>query len=157
MKLDKVDFQILDFLQENASLTAKEMAAKLNITATPIYERIRKLERSGIIMKYVALLDPEELGYKLTVFMNICLNTQTLEVRKNFINTITSLEEVVEFFHTSGQYDYIAKVRFPGVKEYREFLVNKVSIIPNVSDIDSQIVLEEIKHETKVILPKLEK
>ena len=157
MKLDKVDLQILDFLQENASLTAKEMAAKLNITATPIYERIRKLERSGIIMKYVALLDPEELGYKLTVFMNICLNTQTLEVRKNFIHAMTSLDEVVEFFHTSGQYDYIAKVRFPGVKEYREFLVNKVSIIPNVSDIDSQIVLEEIKHETKVILPKLDK
>ena len=157
MKLDKVDLQILDFLQENASLTAKEMAAKLNLTATPIYERMRKLEKSGIIMKYVALLDPEELGYKLTVFMNICLNTQTLEVRKNFIHAMTSLDEVVEFFHTSGQYDYIAKVRFPGVKEYREFLVNKVSIIPNVSDIDSQIVLEEIKHETKVILPKLDK
>jgi DNA-binding Lrp family transcriptional regulator len=149
--MDITDKKILEILQDNAMMTAKEMAQKLSLTTTPIYERIKKLQNAGIIKQYVALLDADLLGKSITVFMNITIKDQHSEKREEFVKQMEQLEAVMEFYHTSGSFDFLAKVKFSDIKSFRDFLVNDVSSIHNISDIDSQIVLEEIKYSTKLI------
>lgn len=150
--MDLIDLKILDFLQNNAKLTAKEIASKLNLTPTPIYERVKKMEKLGIIKKYVALLEPDLLSKSLVVFMNITVKAHDKQSRNEFIKSMSMLKDVTELYHTSGAYDFLVKVRFSNIKEYKEFLVNEVASIENIGDIDSQIVLEEIKSSTNIIL-----
>lgn len=150
--MDSVDIKILDFLQKDAKLTAKELASNLSLTPTPVYERIKKLEKSGIIKKYVAILDADKLNKSLIVFMNITIKEHDLKSRNLFLDQISKLDAVLEFYHTSGMYDFMVKVRFENIREYKEFLVNEISSIENISDIDSQIVLEELKSTTGIIL-----
>ena len=152
MKIDQTDLKILEFLQEDATLTAKELSAKLSLSSTPIYERMKKLEKHGIIKKYVALLDPDKLNKQLMVFINITIKEHSKSRRENFLKAILDLKDVVELYHTSGSHDFMAKVRFENIKDYRDFLVNKIAPIDNIGDIDSQIVLDEIKHTTKIQL-----
>lgn len=145
-----IDIKILEMLQTNSERTAKEMAAELSLTTTPVYERIKKLEKAGYIKKYVALLNTDLLNKNIIVFMNITIKDHHKEARDSFVQSMESLNEVTEFYHTSGSFDFVAKVRFSNIKEYRDFLVNQVAAIRNISDIDSQIVLEEIKYSTKI-------
>lgn len=150
--MDAIDIKILDMLQEDASKTVKDMAKELALTTTPVYERIKKMEKSGLIKQYVALLNTEMLNKNIIVFMNITIKEHYQEARDTFIENMQNLSEVTEFYYTSGSFDFLAKVRFSNIKEYRDFLVNKVTGIRGISDIDSQIVLEEIKYSTKVTL-----
>ena len=151
MKMDEIDIKILEKLQDNAMVTAKELAAELSLTTTPIYERIKKLQNSGIIKQYVALLDANIVGKSITVFINITIKDHHSDKRDEFVNQMEKLKSVVEFYHTSGSFDFLAKVRFSNIHEFRDFLVNELSSIHNISDIESQIVLEEIKYSTKII------
>jgi DNA-binding Lrp family transcriptional regulator len=150
--MDATDIKILDYLQSDATLTAKELASKLSLSPTPVYDRIRKLEKKGIIKQYVALLDAELLDKSLIVFLNLTIKEHQMEARTNLLRKLTELKDVTELYHTSGTYDFLAKVRFSNIKEYKDFLINQVASIENISDIESQIVLEEIKHSTKVNL-----
>lgn len=148
--MNAIDLKILDMLQEDSGKTAKEMAAELSLTTTPVYERIKKLEKAGFIKKYVALLNTDLLNKNIIVFMNITIKDHHKEARDEFVQSMEALDEVSEFYHTSGSFDFLAKVRFANIKDYRDFLVNEVAAIRNISDIDSQIVLEEIKYSTKI-------
>lgn len=150
--MDNFDKKILDFLQKNAKLTAKELSNSLSLSQTPIYERIKKLEKLGVIKSYVAILNADIVNKGLIVFMNITIKEHGHKSRKKFIDDISKLKDVSELYHTSGAYDFLAKVRFSSVKEYRDFLVNHIAIVENISDIDSQIVLEEIKASTYINL-----
>ena len=150
--MDEFDKKILDFLQKNAKLTAKELSKSLSLSQTPIYERIKKLEKLGVIKDYVAILNADIINKGLIVFMNITIKEHGHASRKKFIDDISRLKDVSELYHTSGSYDFLAKVRFSSVKEYRDFLVNYIAIVENISDIDSQIVLEEIKASTYINL-----
>jgi DNA-binding Lrp family transcriptional regulator len=150
--MDSTDKTILNILQENALMTAKELAEKLSITSSPIYGRIRKLQDAGIIKQYVALLDANLLNKSIIVFMNITIKDHHSDKRNEFVAQMEKLEAVMEFYHTSGSFDFLAKVRFSDIKSFRDFLVNDVASIYNISDIESQIVLEEIKYSTKIIL-----
>jgi len=150
--MNPIDIKILDMLQTNSSRTAKEMATELSLTTTPVYERVKKLEKAGYIKQYVALLNTDLLNKNIIVFMNMTIKDHHKEARDKFVKCMEELEEVSEFYYTSGSFDFLAKVRFATVQDYRDFLVNKVAAIRNINDIDSQIVLEEIKHTTKVAL-----
>ncbi|MEJ6617433.1 MAG: Lrp/AsnC family transcriptional regulator [Crocinitomicaceae bacterium] len=150
--MDDIDRKILEILQEDSMKTAKEMASKLSLTSTPIYERIKKLQSVGIIKKYVALLDADLLDKNLVVFMNITIKDHQAEKRNDFVKKMEALEAVREFYHTSGNFDFLVKVRFSTIKEYRDFLLNDVAQFRNIGNIDSQIVLEEIKYSTRIVL-----
>jgi DNA-binding Lrp family transcriptional regulator len=150
--MDDIDRKILEILQEDSMKTAKEMASKLSLTSTPIYERIKKLQSLGIIKKYVALLDADLLDKNLVVFMNINIKDHQAEKRNDFVKKMEALEAVREFYHTSGNFDFLVKVRFSTIKEYRDFLLNDVAQFRNIGNIDSQIVLEEIKYSTRIVL-----
>lgn len=148
--LDELDLKILKHLQIDAKLTAKDLGDKIALSQTPVYERIKKLERNGIIKKYVALLEPQKLNKSLVVFMNITIREHGIGSRDKAIQQITSLDEVSEFFHTSGQFDFVAKVRVSKVSDYKDFLVVKMASIDNIKNIESHIVLEEIKYSTSL-------
>jgi len=150
--MDQIDLKILELLQEDAKITAKDLSFRLSLSVTPIYERIRKLEKQGIIKRYVAILDPEMLDRGLVVFLNLTIKEHNPEARSRLLKQLTDLEEITELYHTSGTYDFVAKVRFANIKEYKEFLVNKVASIDNIADIESHIVLDEIKHSTQIHL-----
>ncbi|MDG1659347.1 MAG: Lrp/AsnC family transcriptional regulator [Crocinitomicaceae bacterium] len=150
--MNEIDKKILEILQENALITAKELGEKLSMTSSPIYGRVKKLQKTGIIKQYVALLDADLLGKSIIVFMNITIKDHHSDKRNEFVQQMEKLEPVVEFYHTSGSFDFLAKVRFSDIKSFRDFLVNEVASIHNISDIESQIVLEEIKYSTKIIL-----
>ncbi|MFT5513846.1 MAG: Lrp/AsnC family leucine-responsive transcriptional regulator, partial [Bacteroidia bacterium] len=141
INLDDIDKLILNFLQDDGKLTAKLLAEKIGLTQTPVYERIRKLERLGVIRKYVALINPESVSKELVIFMNLTLKDHGIGLRDRFLEKVSALPEVTELYHTSGVYDFLAKVRVRDVHEYKDFLVEKMGKIDNVKDVVSHVVL----------------
>ena len=143
--LDEIDLQILRTLQKNAKLTTKELAEKVNLTPTPVFERQRRLERKGYIRKYVAILDAERLNQGLLVFCKVKLKHINHEIADQFTHRIQRIPEVTECYNTSGQYDYLLKVRASDMKQYQEFVLNELGTIESVGSIESTFVMSEIK------------
>lgn len=143
--LDETDLQILRTLQKNAKLTTKELADAVHLTPTPVFERQKRLERQGYIKKYVAILDPDKLGLGLLVFCKVKLTQINHEIADAFVRRIMRIPEVTECYNTSGQYDYLLKVRAANMKQYQEFILNKLGEIENLSSIESTFVMSEIK------------
>lgn len=152
LRIDDIDRKILDFLQKDAKITAKQMADKLSLSQTPIYERVRKLENSGIIKSYVALIDPNLVNKSIVVLMNLTVKDHSRDARDLMVKQLKAMREISELFNTSGTYDFMAKGRFASIVEYRNFLVEKLTAVENVGDIDSHIVLEEIKNSTLIAI-----
>ncbi len=148
IKLDPADRAILKHLQTNALLTTKELSEKLNLTYTPVYERVRKLEKEGIIKKYVALIDREKIGKNLVAFCNVALKEHTRIIGEAFVNAILSFEEVTECYNISGEYDFMLKVVVNDMPQYQRFLMEKLGAINNIGSTHSIFVMSEIKHST---------
>ncbi len=147
VNLDETDLQILRTLQKNAKLTTKELADAVNLTPTPVFERQKRLEKRGYIRKYVAILDAEKLGQGLQVFCKVKLKQINREIAKSFTHRILRIPEVTECYNTSGAYDYLLKVRARDMKQYQEFIINKLGEIEDVGSIESTFVMSEIKQE----------
>ena len=143
--LDETDLQILKTLQKNAKLTTKELAEAVHLTPTPVFERQKRLERQGYIKKYVAILDPEKLNQGLLVFCKVKLKQINHEIADAFTRRIMRIPEVTECYNTSGSYDYLLKVRAADMKQYQEFVLNKLGEIEMLSSIESTFVMSEIK------------
>ena len=148
MILDKKDKQLLIFLQENSKKTNKELAAKLELSVTAVYERIRKLEREGVISKYVALTKPEKVDRSFTAFCQIKLVQHTKNNVTGFESQVTKLPEVLEVFHVSGEYDYILKVMVKDMNAYREFMLNKLTALEHIGSTQSTFVISPVKNTT---------
>ena len=144
-KLDNTDLQILRTLQKNAKLTTKELAEAVHLTPTPVFERQKRLERLGYIKKYVAVLDPEKLDQGLQVFCKVKLKQINHEIADAFVRRIMRIPEVTECYNTSGAYDYLLKVRARDMKQYQEFVLNKLGEIESLSSIESTFVMSEVK------------
>lgn len=144
--LDNVDLQILRALQENARLTTKELAAKVNLSTTPVFERLKRLEKSGFICKYVAVLDAEKLGRGFTVFCSVKLKQMNRTVARDFISVIKDIPQVAECYNVSGEYDYLLKIQAPDMKYYNEFIINVLGTIDSIGSILSSFVMAEIKN-----------
>ena len=143
--IDQTDLQILKTLQRNAKLTTKELADAVHLTPPPVFERQKRLERQGYIKKYVAVLDPEKLGQGLLVFCKVKLKQINHEIADTFTRRIMRIPEVTECYNTSGAYDYLLKVRARDMKQYQEFVLNKLGDIDSVGSIESTFVMSEIK------------
>ncbi len=151
-KLDLNDKEILRQLQNDALITTKKLATLLNLSSTAIYERVRRLENDGIIKKYVALIDKELIGKNLTVFCNVSLKEHAREAGVKFVNDIVQLEEVMECYNISGEYDFMIKIIVGGMPEYQAFLMNKLASLDNIGSTHSIFVMGEIKHETALAI-----
>ena len=148
--LDETDLEILRQLQENALTTTKELAGKLHLSITPIYERIKRMEREGYIKKYIALLNKEKLKKGLVVFCNVSLKQHTREIGEKFVKEIISLPEVVECYNISGEYDFMLKILVEDMPRYQEFVMNRLGSIENIGSAHSIFVMGEIKHSTSL-------
>ena len=150
--LDETDLMILKTLQKNAKLTTKELAEAVHLTPTPVFERQKRLERQGYIKKYVAILDPEKLGMGLQVFCKVKLKQINREIAKAFTFRIMHIPEVTECYNTSGAYDYLLKVRARDMKQYQEFVLNKLGDIDTVASIESTFVMSEVKQNYGIFI-----
>ncbi len=148
IKLDETDKDILRYLQQDAKLTTKELASRLNLSPTPVYERIRRLEDQGVIKKYVALVDREKVGRDLMVLCNIRLKEHAQEAGAKFVKAIVGMSEVVECLNISGDYDFLIKVVVSDMREYQSFIMNKLASLENIGSTQSIFVMGEIKNET---------
>ena len=145
--LDQTDLQILRTLQKNAKLTTKELADAVHLTPTPVFERLKRLERRGYIKKYVAVLDAEKLGQGLLVFCKVKLKQINHEIAEAFHRRIQRIPEVIECYNISGNYDYLLKVRAADMKQYQEFVLNKLGVIESLDSLESIFVMSEVKHD----------
>ncbi len=148
MQLDATDKQILNLLQEDAKYTNKEIAEKLHMTTTPIFERIKKLEREGFIQKYVALVDRKKAQRSLVAFCDVSLKEHTTEYLECFQQDVQSLIEVVECYHIAGMFDYLLKVVVPDMETYQNFVAKKLASLDNIGRVQSSFVMTEIKYST---------
>jgi Lrp/AsnC family transcriptional regulator, leucine-responsive regulatory protein len=144
--IDAIDTDILRILQENANATTKEISLKLHLTTTPIHERIKRLEKDGYIKKYVAILDKAKLNKGLTVFCNISLRQHTSEIGNEFVAEIGLLEEVVECYNISGDYDFLLKVLVADMPGYQQFVMNRLGSLKSIGSVKSIFVMGEIKN-----------
>jgi Lrp/AsnC family leucine-responsive transcriptional regulator len=145
--MDQIDKKLLNLLQQDAKMTHKELSLKLNLSTTAIYERIKKMEKAGIIEKYSAILNRKSLGRELMVYCHIKLEKHSQENIALFEKQISKLPEVHECFHVSGDYDYILKMTFSDMDVYRDFMVNKLTTISCIGSSHSIFVINEVKSE----------
>ena len=150
-KLDKVDLQILRTLQDNARLTTKELAARVSLSSTPVFERLKRLENSGYIKKYIAVLDAEKLNQGFVVFCSVKLVRLNKDIAFEFTRIIQEIPEVTECYNISGDYDYLLKIHAPNMKYYQEFILNVLGTIDSLGSLRSTFVMDEVKHDLSLI------
>ncbi len=143
--IDPVDLHILELLQQDALMTTKEIAAQLNLTTTPVHERIKRLRRDGVIEKYTIILNKKKINRNLVVFCNISLKEHAQEYLAKFETDIQSLNEVVECYCISGDSDFLLKIIVSDIDEYKDFIMNKLAGIGNIGNARSHIVVSETK------------
>jgi len=146
--LDLIDTQILDLLQHDARVTTKELADKLGLTITPVSVRIKKLEEAGYIKRYVAILDRDKVGKGLIAFTSIQLREHSQTALRTFEQKSVKFKEVMECYRLTGNFDFLLKIAIHDMKEYNDFLMNKLSTLPNIGSVQTYFVLSEGKSET---------
>jgi len=152
MKLDAIDKQLLTLLQEDSKQTNKQLSQQLNLSVTAVFERIKKLERNGVIKQYVALLDKKMVNLGFTVFCHVKLTKHEQKSIARFEAEITQLPEVLECYHVSGEYDYLLKVAVTDMEHFRNFMVSKLTSLEEIGSTQSSFTIQEVKNNTAVTL-----
>jgi Lrp/AsnC family transcriptional regulator, leucine-responsive regulatory protein len=147
---DETDLKILRLLQQNNQQTIKEIAETISLSITPVHDRIKKLEREGIIEKYVAILNRKKLGQGLTVYCNVTLDKQRHENFEDFNQAIDLMPEVTECCVVSGTFDYLLKIVAADVESYHKFYQERLATLRSISHISSLFVMSEVKNTTAI-------
>ena len=145
-ELDTIDLKILKLLQLNANLTTKQLANKVNLSNTPVFDRVKRLQKKGYIKKYIAILDNELLDKSLIVFCHITLSQHTKEIGNTFVKDIELIHEVTECYNISGDYDFLLKIMVKDMKHYQNFVLNSLGSINGIGSAKSSFVMGEIKN-----------
>ena len=146
-KLDKVDLQILRTLQQNARLTTKELAARVSLSSTPVFERLKRLETGGYIKRYMAVLDAEKLNQGFVVFCNVKMSSMSRDIASSFAERLRQTPEVVGCYNISGSFDYLLKIHAPNMKYYQEFILNILGTVEHLGSLESVFVMDVVKQE----------
>lgn len=149
-KLDEIDIQLLKMLQRDAKANAKELCERLNLSKTPVYERMRRLENEGVITGYCAIVDNRKVGLPLVVFCNVSLSVHDDEHIERFKHDIAKINEVMECYSTGGFYDFLLKVVLKDLDEYNKFVFEKLTKVHGIAKMQSSFVLSEIIHKTEL-------
>ena len=152
-KIDSIDIKLLELLQTDANKGIKELAVEVGLSTTPVYERLKRLEKTVIIKKYSIVVNREKVGMDLTVFCQVSLQTHSKSLIERFENAIKNMPEVVEAFHISGDFDYLLKVVCHDNKQYHDFLVHRLSKLEMVSKVQSNFVMAETKEGCPILPP----
>ncbi|WP_183557929.1 Lrp/AsnC family transcriptional regulator [Mucilaginibacter sp. SP1R1] len=146
--LDVTDLEILKLLQQNASLTNKEISYKLHKSIATIHERIRRLKDQGYIKRIVAILDSKKINRNLIAFSHVLLNDHTANTLNNFEAEVAKFPEVMECFQMTGTFDFILRIATSDMEAYHHFYRNKLATLPNITTVQSFFVLSETKSDT---------
>ncbi|MFB9080283.1 Lrp/AsnC family transcriptional regulator [Flavobacterium procerum] len=145
-ELDTIDLLLLKILGNNSSYTIKELASQVNLSPTPVLQRVKRLENNGYIKKYIALIDHEKFSHGFIVFCNIKLKQHDRNIGNSFVEDIMKIDEVVECYNISGDYDFILKVFAKDMKHYQNFVFNKLGSVESIGSTQSTFVMSEIKN-----------
>ena len=145
LKLDTTDIAILRALQQDARTTNKELAAKVHLSPSPVYERLKRLENEGYIERYTAVLNAEKLNLGFIVFCSVKLQKLNTEIASDFVKKIQEIPEVTECYNISGEYDYLLKIHAPDMKYYNQFILNVLGRIESLGSIQSSFVMNPVK------------
>ena len=148
--LDNTDISILRILQEDASLSNKEIAARVHLSPTPVFERIKRLRAQGYIKKFVAVLDAEKLDCSFVAFCYLKMKQHTFENAKRIMEAVQSMAEVAECYNISGDYDFLMKVYVSSMKEYQQFVLRILGELDCIGGLNSSFVMGEVKNTWSV-------
>jgi Lrp/AsnC family transcriptional regulator, leucine-responsive regulatory protein len=151
ISLDKKDFEILAWLQKDAKLTVRDIAEKIHLSATPTHERIKRMERDGVIRQYVALLNNRLINRSIMVICNVSLKDHDKRTAKAFIQAVQSFPEVIECYNISGESDFVLKIVSSSMEAYHKFYVNRLSEIRGIGQTKSSFVMDVIKETHQVL------
>jgi Lrp/AsnC family leucine-responsive transcriptional regulator len=149
--LDEIDRQILALLQDDGRISNAELARRIDLSPPATYMRVKSLEEAGFVRRYVALLEPEKVGFDLLCFVQVSLQLHSLEQIQAFRRVIQGMPEVLECHHVTGEYDYLLKVVARGRKDLEEFILEQLTPIKGIARIHTSLVLTEVKSTT--VLP----
>ena len=147
---DVYDIAILREVQQNAKVTVKELSEKVNLSPTPVFERLKKLEKEGYITGYHARLNPKLLGFNLTVMCYVSLRYHQKDLIEIFMREVVRFPEVRECFHISGMYDFLLRVMISDMDAYQHFVSHKLASMENIGNVQSAFVMSEIKSEVGI-------
>ena len=151
LPLDRTDLQILKILQEDGRITVKELARRVHLSPTPVFDRMRRLEAAGIIERYTTVLNADKLGQGFIVFCSVKLRRMGKDIAHDFIDRIQNIPEVAECYNISGEFDFLLKVYAPDMHYYNEFLINVLGTIESLGSVQSCFVMNPVK--TSIGLP----
>jgi len=146
--LDAIDETILRELQSDGRLSNLDLARRVGLSPPATHARVRRLERDGVIARYVALVDRELAGFDLLCFVNVGLRAHRHDDIERFRDTVTAMPEVLEIHHVTGEYDYVLRVALHNRRDLERFLVDRLSLIPGIARIQTSLVLREVKRTT---------
>ncbi|RCL02395.1 MAG: Lrp/AsnC family transcriptional regulator [Candidatus Tokpelaia sp. JSC161] len=149
--MDRLDRKILRLLQEDATLAVADIAKRVGLSTTPCWRRIQKLEEEGVIRRRVAILNPEQINTRVTVFVSIRTASHNHEWLKRFSEIAKDFPEVIEVYRMSGDIDYLLRVVVPDIPAYDAFYKKLISKI-EIRDVSSYFAMEQIKYTTKLPL-----
>jgi Lrp/AsnC family transcriptional regulator, leucine-responsive regulatory protein len=149
--LDEKDMAILRLLQENAKITVREIAAQIHLSTTPVHERIKRMEDSGVILQYATLVNHSKVKKGLMAICYVSLKEHNKKFGTKFIRTVLDLPEVIECYNISGEFDFLLKVVVENMDAYYDFHVNKLGQIENIGHLQSTFVMGVIKQTHQII------
>lgn len=152
-ELDSTDLLILRELQDDGRLTIKELSQKVHLSVSPVYERVRRLEKAGYIKGYVAVLDADKLDCGFVAFCYLKLKQHTHENALQIMESVQDIPEIVEVYNISGDFDFILKIYVQNMKQYQEFVMRILGEIPAIGSLNSSFVLGEVKNSHQLPLP----
>ena len=152
--MDSTDRKILSILQDDASLSVAEIAARVNLSQTPCWRRIQKLEESGVIQRRVVLADPDALGLGLTVFVEIETGDHSREWLERFADAVSSMPEVMGFYRMAGDVDYLLQVTVANMAAYDAFYQQLIALVP-LKNVTSRFAMERVKYTTAYPVPEI--
>jgi DNA-binding Lrp family transcriptional regulator len=153
-KLDQIDRKILQILQENGKITNAQLSAEIGLSPAPTLERVKKLEKMGIITSYHAALDLHEIGLGVTTFVHVALIGHKKVHVESFVNQINNIPEIVEAHHITGQGDFILKVVAKDIASYQKLLVEVINEIPEIDSTQSTVILSTFKDSKVMPIPE---
>lgn len=154
MNLDETDLKILSALQEDGSLTNRQLALKVHLSPTPVFERVKKLESEGFIKKYVAVLDVEKLDCAFMAICNIKLKQHSYDNATKFMEAVQQMDEVGECYNVSGDYDFTMKIYVQSMKEYQRFVMKILGELDCIGGLNSSFIMGVVKNSYKVPIRK---
>ncbi len=150
IKLDEIDRSILEILQNRGRITNAQLAVEVGISPPAMLERVKRLEKSGVIKNYAALINYKSVGQDVIAWVSVSLAIHQLQSIDAFQEAVDTLEEVLECYHITGEDDFLLKIVVKNIAEYEDFILHKLTLIPGVTKIRTSFVLSTVKFDTRI-------